>query len=579
MVISSPIFEAYLKCPSKCWFLFLDEKGDGNIYSDFFRKRNNAFRAAGIERLMAKIQPSECVVKPSVSVNIKTATWLLAIDLIARKETFESCLHAVERIPAGGQGKPAQFIPIRFIFTNKVSKDDKLVLAFDTLAFSESLRMEVSHGKIVYGKDYNSSKIKTSMLTGDVKKITGRITKLIVNESPPDIVLKRHCAECEYQTRCRQKAIEKDDLSLLAGMSEKERKKFNSKGLFTVTQLSCTFRPRRRPKRRRDKREKYHHSLKALAIREKKIHIVGSPAIKIEGTPVYLDVEGLPDLDFYYLIGIRIKNGESVVQHSLWADRLEDEKTIWNEFIEILSTIEDPVLIHYGSFETAFLKRMCERYGELIEGTAAQKSIKESLNLLTVTYAQIYFPGFSNGLKDTAGFLGFNWTDTDCTGLLSIAWRHFWEDQHDKSIKEKLFRYNAQDCEALELLTETIQQIGDHIKTDPINQSGVLNVVQADSDSFLENRNGRHSKARLRAWNTSILLRTGTTRGTVFMHDLVKLNKILRNSGSSPDLQHTWKRLSIGSVHEPVLYAVAHITSKVPSEQKLFMILFSAIAV
>ena len=92
-------------------------------------------------------------------------------------------------------------------------------------------------------------------------------------------------------------------------MSAKERQKLRSKGIFTVTQLSYTFRPRRRPKRLRDKREKYHHSLKALAIREKKIHIVGSPELKIEGTPVYLDVEGLPDRDFYYLIGVRIGNG------------------------------------------------------------------------------------------------------------------------------------------------------------------------------------------------------------------------------------------------------------------------------
>lgn len=269
-------------------------------------------------------------------------------------------------------------------------------------------------------------------------------------------------------------------------MSEKERKKFISKGIFTVTQLSYTFRPRRRPKRLRDKHEKYHHSLKALAIREKKIHIVGSPAIKIEGTPVYLDVEGLPDIDFYYLIGIRIKKGESIVQHSLWADSQEDEKIIWNRFLEIISAIDDPVLIHYGSFETSFLKRMCERYGELIEGTAAQKSITESLNLLTVIYAKIYFPGFSNGLKDTAGFLNFNWTDTDCAGILSIAWRHFWEEQHDKSIKDKLFRYNAQDCEALELLTKTIRQIVDHIQGDPINQGGEPSIVRADSEKFFK---------------------------------------------------------------------------------------------
>lgn len=95
---------------------------------------------------------------------------------------------------------------------------------------------------------------------------------------------------------------------------------------------------------------------------------------------------------------MRIRNGESIVQHSLWADSHEEEKTIWDEFLGILSTIENPVLIHYGSFETVFLKRLCERYGSLIEGTVAQKSIKESLNLLTVIYAQIYFPGFSNGL-------------------------------------------------------------------------------------------------------------------------------------------------------------------------------------
>jgi len=122
-------------------------------------------------------------------------------------------------------------------------------------------------------------------------------------------------------------------------MTEKERKKLHSKGIFTVTQFSFTFRPRRRPKRLRDKREKYHHSLKALAIREKKIHIVGSPDLKIDGTPVYLDVEGLPDRDFYYLIGVRIGSGESAVQHSLWADTVEDEGKIWREFLSVMETI------------------------------------------------------------------------------------------------------------------------------------------------------------------------------------------------------------------------------------------------
>ena len=279
------------------------------------------------------------------------------------EQLLESRLHAVERVPSEGRGKPAQFIPIRFVFRNKLTKDDRLLLAFDALVLSQVLGREVSLGKIIHGDDHATLKVKTSALAGEVRKRLEKIAALLSSPAPPDLVLNRHCAECEFQARCRKIAVEKDDLSLLAGMSAKERQKLRSKGIFTVTQLSYTFRPRRRPKRLRDKREKYHHSLKALAIREKKIHIVGSPELKIEGTPVYLDVEGLPDRDFYYLIGLRIGNGESAVQHSLWADTVEDEGKIWREFLAILETVEKPVLIHYGSYETTFLKRMSERYG------------------------------------------------------------------------------------------------------------------------------------------------------------------------------------------------------------------------
>ena len=69
-------------------------------------------------------------------------------------------------------------------------------------------------------------------------------------------------------------------------------------GIFTVTQLSYTFRPRRRRRAFQNKQTKFHHSLRALAIRENKIHAIDLLDPKLDGTPVYLDVEGLPDRDF-----------------------------------------------------------------------------------------------------------------------------------------------------------------------------------------------------------------------------------------------------------------------------------------
>jgi hypothetical protein len=76
-------------------------------------------------------------------------------------------LQAVERVPAEGRSKPAQFIPIRLLFTNKLSKDDKLLLALDAFALSKSLGREVSVGRIIHGDDHATLKVKTSPMTSE----------------------------------------------------------------------------------------------------------------------------------------------------------------------------------------------------------------------------------------------------------------------------------------------------------------------------------------------------------------------------------------------------------------------------
>jgi predicted RecB family nuclease len=426
------------------------------------KSENGSYHVRGIERLLSETASNDVAISPPPD-NLKTAKWRLAANLAARTRMniciLESEIHAVERAPCEGRDRPPQFIPTRFIVTNKLSVNEKLLLAFDTYVLSEATGQDISFGKIIHGDDHNALKVNTAALSGEVQRRIGRIAVLLASPTPPDLVLNRHCSECEFQARCRQKAIEADDLSLLAGMSEKERKKLRQKGIFTVTQLSYTFRPRRRPKGMRDTREKYHHSLKALAIREKKIHIVGMPELKIDGTPIYFDVEGLPDRDFYYLIGVRVGNGDGAVHHSLWADTAADEGEIWREFLAILETVEKPVLIHYGSYETAFLKRMGERHEKPYEGSVAANAIHAAVNLLSLIFAKVYFSTFSNGLKDIAGHLGFHWSDSASTGTQTIRWRHEWEASRSRFQKSLLLTYNAEDCEALEIVASKLSEL------------------------------------------------------------------------------------------------------------------------
>jgi len=334
-----------------------------------------------------------------------------------------------------------------------------MLAAFEALVLAKSLGVKVGVAKIIHGEKCSVFTVKANLLSRAVHKAVSQAAAFLSATSPPDLILNRHCTKCGFQDRCRKQAIEKDDLSLLTHLTDKDRARLKGKGIFTVTQLSYTFRPRRRIKRLAGHPEKYHHELKALAIREQKIHIVGIPELHLDGTIMFFDVEGLPDHDFYYLIGVRLEGQNGVEHYSLWADSVQDEERIWKDFLNILSGVDHPILTHYGSYETTFLKRMCDRYGWPLKDSTADKAVTSSVNLLSVIYARVYFPTYSNGLKEIARFLGFEWENPLASGLQSIVWRSRWEASRDVTLRGKLIAYNTYDCDALSLVAHTLKQL------------------------------------------------------------------------------------------------------------------------
>ena len=107
---------------------------------------------------------SDRAIAPPIPKNSKDLTWRLAIDVRWRTRDLESRLQAVERMPSEGRGRPVKFIPYRFEFANKLTKEHKLLLAFDALLLSEALGREVSLGKIMHGDNHATLKVKTTRL-------------------------------------------------------------------------------------------------------------------------------------------------------------------------------------------------------------------------------------------------------------------------------------------------------------------------------------------------------------------------------------------------------------------------------
>jgi hypothetical protein len=146
---------------------------------------------------------------------------------------------------------------------------------------------------------------------------------------------------------------------------------------------------------------------------------------------------------------------------------MQDERRIWNEFVGILAKIRDPVLIHYGSYETVFLRRMIDRYGVPTADSVVAKALKKSINLLAVIFAQIYFPTFSNRLKDIGCYLGAKWIAPVTSGVESLAYRLDWEQSLVPELKTALVAYNQDDCAAIETVTSHLTQIIREAKSRP----------------------------------------------------------------------------------------------------------------
>jgi hypothetical protein len=106
MKITSDVFEAYLKCPTKSWLRSCGEPSAGATYPEWVKAQNDSYRTTGTERLLAESPKDEVALSPDVE-NAKSAKWRLASGLAVQAQmnfcVLESELHAVERVPAEGR--------------------------------------------------------------------------------------------------------------------------------------------------------------------------------------------------------------------------------------------------------------------------------------------------------------------------------------------------------------------------------------------------------------------------------------------------------------------------------------------
>ena len=109
-------------------------------------------------------------------------------------------------------------------------------------------------------------------------------------------------------------------------------------------------------------------------------------------------------------------------------------------------------IYHYGSFEPHTVATLAKRYN-------TDSCAERLINVNSFIYGKVYFPVYSNSLKEIGHFIGATWTSFNASGLQSLVWQHHWDETHNIKYKILLQTYNQEDCQALKLLTNELSKI------------------------------------------------------------------------------------------------------------------------
>ena len=205
MLITDELFEAYLKCKTKAHLTFGPARGGeySHPISDWRQRLAESYQANCRDRFQFADSADSFVGSPC-SGDLRSAKYRLIIQPYITAHDVGSNIHALERVDAPTQTHSRYYTPIRFVPFEKVSKDHRLMLAFDAFVLWKAFGQMATKGTIIHGLQQTALVFKLDAWIHEVESLNGKLRILLTEGNPPDPVLIKHCKECIFEARCRK---------------------------------------------------------------------------------------------------------------------------------------------------------------------------------------------------------------------------------------------------------------------------------------------------------------------------------------------------------------------------------------
>lgn len=180
MLVTEDLFQAFLKCETKSYLKFIGLVGEQHEIGEWQQQVVQAFRQKCCVKLRSNFAEDACLSNVTHHQLLENNKYQLLTGCVIRTSEIQSLTDALERAVSPVKAKYYSFVPIRFVPSEKVSRDDKLLLAFDALALSLSSGKMPSFGKIMHGSEQKIVKVN---LAGLMKATRSAVRKIVTQQA------------------------------------------------------------------------------------------------------------------------------------------------------------------------------------------------------------------------------------------------------------------------------------------------------------------------------------------------------------------------------------------------------------
>jgi uncharacterized protein len=435
----------------------------------------------------------------------------------------------LQRVPGASRWGEHAYRPVLFRQGRRTTREHRLVLALWGRLLAEEQRAPVRTGLVLAGSGGALQQEALPLEGGLPRQLDEALLKLAHDlarpEPPPLVADRKKCVLCGWRGACDQVAAAEGHLSEVSGIGARRREMLLEQGIDRLADLADAE-PESLAEALAVHGEQHREVAEELitqarvqrgGLARRRAAGLALPELgEAPGVLIY-DIESDPDARDDFLHGFvrlqrrddgtwpELPEARQALYRPLLALLEHGEARLWQRLSRLLNRHPDWPVLHYGETERLAVLRLAQRQG------AAEAELALLRHRLVDVHQRLrrhwWLPTSSYGLKATAGWLGFRWSQPGVDGARALLWWRRWRLGVRRGAPQNLrwiFRYNHDDALATWVVAHWLLQ-GDGQSASP-SATGSASQARAQTDAVIGAEAGPEADPRLDAGATDVQL-------------------------------------------------------------------------